>query len=213
VKVAFDEFDYGFVYRRIRSDTDENDELWTVGRVCLWPNALYTGHFEWRVPIDDENTLSVAWFVDPVPGDAPFEQQRIPYWHSPIKDEATGRWISSHTMQQDFIAWVGQGTIADRTQEHLGESDRGVIMIRRRFQDDMKIIADGGEPKGILRDESANHEVFLPRTNRRTGTPPVRMGADGYPVSTAARLLYGEPQSVREEMKAAWESMAQPAGD
>lgn len=212
-KIAFDEFEYGFVYRRVRADTDEDDELWTVGRVCLWPNALYTGHFEWRVPIDDENTLSVAWFVDPVPGDAPFEQERIPYWYSPIKDEKTGRWISSHTMQQDFIAWVGQGTIADRTQEHLGESDRGIIMIRRRFLDDVKLIADGGEPKGLLRDESANNEVYLPRTNRRTGTPSRPVGADGYPVSTATRLLYGEPTSVREEMKQAWEQMAQPAGD
>ncbi len=47
------------------------------GRVCLWPNCLYTGKFEWRVPIDDENTLHVAWFNDPVPGPEPFEQERI----------------------------------------------------------------------------------------------------------------------------------------
>ena len=86
-------------------------------------------------------------------------------------------------------------------------------MVRRRFQEDLRIMADGGDRKSILRDESANHEVFLPRTNRRTGTPSVGVGADGYPVSTAARLLYGEPQAVREEMKAAWEGMAQTAGD
>ena len=67
LKVGFDEFEYGFVYRRVRADTTEDDELWTVGRVCLWPNALFTGdHFEWRVPIDDENTLSVGWFLDSV---------------------------------------------------------------------------------------------------------------------------------------------------
>ena len=36
-------------------------------------------------------------------------------------------------MNQDFIAWVGQGAIADRTQEHLGESDRGVILMRKRM--------------------------------------------------------------------------------
>ena len=78
---------------------------------CLWPNCLFTGdHFEWRVPIDDDNTLSVGWFFNAVPpGDAPFEQERIPYWYSPIKDEKTGRWITRHVMNQDFIAWVGQG--------------------------------------------------------------------------------------------------------
>jgi len=75
-KVGFTEFDWGFVYRRVRQDTTEEDELWTVGRVCLWPNCLYTGKFEWRVPIDDEHTLHVAWFNDPLPGSEPFEQPR-----------------------------------------------------------------------------------------------------------------------------------------
>ena len=42
-RVGFDEFEFGFRYLRIREDTDEEDELWKVGRVCLWPNALYTG--------------------------------------------------------------------------------------------------------------------------------------------------------------------------
>ena len=68
LKIAFEEFEWGFTYRRVREDTTEDDELWTVGRVCLWPNCLYTGKFEWRVPIDDERTLHVAWFNDPVPG-------------------------------------------------------------------------------------------------------------------------------------------------
>jgi 5,5'-dehydrodivanillate O-demethylase len=33
-RLGFDEFDYGFVYRRVREDTTEDDELWTTGRVC-----------------------------------------------------------------------------------------------------------------------------------------------------------------------------------
>ena len=51
---------------------------WTVGRVCLWPNALFTGdHFEWRVPIDDENTLSVTWHFSRVPKERePYVKQR-----------------------------------------------------------------------------------------------------------------------------------------
>ncbi len=66
LKVDFTEFDYGFQYKRIRTDTDERDRLWTIGRVCLWPNGLFTGnHVEFRVPIDDENTLSVTWHFSP----------------------------------------------------------------------------------------------------------------------------------------------------
>ena len=92
LKVDFEEFEYGFVYRRIREGMKESDPLWTIGRVCLWPNALFTGsHFEWRVPMDDENTLSVTWAFERVPkGREPYEQGPIPSWHGPIKDPATG---------------------------------------------------------------------------------------------------------------------------
>src|SRR5437773_9656378 len=36
VKIDFSEFEYGFQYKRIRTDTSDKDRLWTVGRVCLW---------------------------------------------------------------------------------------------------------------------------------------------------------------------------------
>lgn len=49
-----------------------------------------------------------------------------------------GSWISSHIMNQDFIAWVGQGTVSDRSLEHLGASDRGISMMRRRFLKDLE---------------------------------------------------------------------------
>jgi len=34
VRVDFSEFEYGFQYKRIRTDTSEHDELWTIGRVA-----------------------------------------------------------------------------------------------------------------------------------------------------------------------------------
>ena len=149
-RLGFDEFEYGFVYRRVREDTTEADELWTTGRVCLWPNCLYTGHFEWRVPIDDENTLSVGWFLDPVPGEEPFEQDTIPCWTAPVADPVTGRWIDTHVMNQDFVAWVGQGVVADRTREHLGESDRGILMMRRKMFEQAEVVREGGEPMALF---------------------------------------------------------------
>ena len=154
LKIGFEEFEYGFVYRRILEGQSESDELWTVGRTCLWPNCLFTGgHFEWRVPIDDENMLSVGWFFDRVPNEMePFTQERIPYWYSPITEAGTGRWITTHVMNQDFVAWVGQGALSDRTQEHLGESDRGIIMMRKRMLEQAELVARGGEPKAVIRD-------------------------------------------------------------
>lgn len=168
LRLEFDEFEYGFVYRRLREGMNESDTMWTTGRVCLWPNALFPGdHFEWRVPVDDENTLSVTWSFTRVPRECePFVQERIPAWHGPVKD-ANGRWISSHVMNQDFIAWIGQGTIADRTQEHLGTGDRGVILLRQRLFDDLAAIEKGLDPKGVIRDPAVNKRLTLPVAERR----------------------------------------------
>jgi 5,5'-dehydrodivanillate O-demethylase len=169
LKLAFEEFDYGIVYRRIREGMSEEDPMWKVGRVCLWPNALFTGdHFEWRVPIDDENTLSVTWCFSRVPkGREPYVQDQIPAWRGPVRDAETGRLISSHVMNQDFVAWVGQGTIPDRTHEHLGTSDAGIIMMRQRFLKDIEAIARGEDPKATIRDPEVNRCINLPIAERK----------------------------------------------
>ena len=65
-------------------------------------------------------------------------------------------------MNQDFLAWVGQGRIADRSLEHLSASDRGIVAMRRRFFEEMDIVAQGGEPKAVFRDPSRNVRVPLP---------------------------------------------------
>ena len=169
VKVDFNEFEYGFQYKRVRQDTSEEDRLWTIGRVCLWPNALFTGnHCEFRVPIDDDNTLSVTWHFARVPTDRePYVQDKIPTWRGPIADPQTGRWITTHVMNQDFVTWVGQGQIADRSQEHLGPSDRGIVVVRRRFMNDMDAIEQGKDPKATVRDAKANECIMLPVAERK----------------------------------------------
>lgn len=168
MKVGFDSFEYGLVYRRQREDLPEDHTMWTVGRVCLWPNCFFLGdHFEWRVPIDDENTLSVSWVFSRVPTDSePYVQNEIPTWRGPIVDPETGRWISTHVINQDFIAWVGQGTIADRTKEKLGLSDRGIQMLRRELLENVEAVERGEDPKGVIRDPAINKAIVLPVAER-----------------------------------------------
>ncbi|HXJ84607.1 MAG TPA: aromatic ring-hydroxylating dioxygenase subunit alpha [Candidatus Methylomirabilis sp.] len=213
LKVGFDEFEYGFIYRRVLEGQSEQDELWTVGRTCLWPNCLFTGgHFEWRVPIDDATTLSVGWFFDRVPNERePFRQGAIPAWSSSIKNPATGRWITSHVMNQDFVAWTGQGVIADRTQEHLGESDRGVIMIRKRLLDDTEVVARGADPKGLIRDPARNECVTLPiiaRDHFVKGYPQADIdkrpgGTRGLAIGREFPFQTGQPAEVRAAFRRA----------
>ena len=203
VKVDFNEFDYGFQYKRIRTDTTEHDRLWTVGRVCLWPNGLFTGnHVEFRVPIDDENTLSVMWHFSRVPRECePYVQNSIPTWQGPIADPETGRWITSHVMNQDFVTWVGQGKIADRSQEYLAPSDRGIVMIRRRFLNDIETVKDGRDPKAVVRDpDGQSRDPIAGRRARRLhrGFPPRRTCARPVQPAATCRATSFRPGSPRK---------------
>ncbi|MBY8829389.1 aromatic ring-hydroxylating dioxygenase subunit alpha [Hephaestia mangrovi] len=191
IKLGFDEFEHGFIYKRIRNDTDESDPLWTVGRVLLWPNGFFLGnHFEWRVPVDNENTLSVSWIYAAVPENRrPYRQNHIPSWKSPIVDPETGRWITTHVINQDIVGWVGQGRITDRGRENLGQSDKGIVMVRNRFLRELDAVAAGERPKGLITDEAMNHRVTLPVANR------LSLGANAV---TAKFILHaGQPAEVR----------------
>lgn len=205
LRLRFEEFEFGFRYQRLREGTDPTHPLWQVGRVCLWPNAFFLGeHFEWRVPIDDENTLSVVWKATRVPRDCePYEQKRVPAWVGPIYDNE-GRLITSHVMNQDFVAWIGQGRIADRSREHLGASDQGIVLYRRRLQAELDNLAQGGEPKGLIRDPLRNQAVVLPVADTESafeGYTRQQILAD--PVKRMRFLSYmfqaGQPQEVQEE--------------
>jgi 5,5'-dehydrodivanillate O-demethylase len=209
LKVKFEEFEHGFNYRRVREGQEEADLNWTVGRVALWPNGFFLGsHFEWRVPIDDENTLSVAWFYMRVPKERePYKQERVPTWISPIKDEK-GRWITSHVINQDIVAWVGQGAIADRTRENLRSSDVGISMMRNRFFEEIEAIAAGRDPKGVIRDPACARAIELPNMTRGYNLNGIPLAEfDKHPLLKARlrefRHHAGQPPDVRRAFEQA----------
>jgi 5,5'-dehydrodivanillate O-demethylase len=203
LKLRFLAIEHGFNYRRVREGQSEDDRYWTVGRVALWPNGFYLGsHFEWRVPVDDENTLNVSWFFLRVPKDrGPYVQEKVPTWKSPIKDEH-GRWITSHVINQDIVAWVGQGTIADRTKENLRSSDTGIQMMRQRFFRELDAIAEGKEPGGLLRSANEAQCIPLPNMARELNTEGITLAEfEQHPFLkqrlTEFRHHVGQPPEVR----------------
>jgi 5,5'-dehydrodivanillate O-demethylase len=195
----FDEFEFGFVYRRGARQGDENPAEMSVGRTAIWPNALFSGdprscHFEWRVPVDDTNTMIVAWFVDRVPPgvELPVEK-RIVHWYAPLKDEDNGEWITTHAMNRSFVIWSHQEPIVDRTREILSATDEGVVLLRNKLFAQIRLIADGGEPKAVIRDPAQNVRLLLPftqGTERPAGEEPPRPAE--FP------FLAGQPPEVAE---------------
>lgn len=176
LRVRFEEFEYGFVYGRIRDGADEKNALWSIGRVCLWPNGFVTHGIQWFVPIDTHNTLMIQLHNFPLPGRREFAQERIPFLYELTdevlsmealtktigKESRLSAQVSRTTLRQDVMAMTGQGVVTDRSLEHLGESDRGVTMLRRRLLGNMDLVSSGRDPKAILRDPERNVALPLP---------------------------------------------------
>ena len=134
-------------------------------------------------------------------GREPFVQKSVPTWHAPVRGD-DGRWIVSHVMNQDFVAWVGQGRIADRTREMLTGGDVGISMIRNRLFADIEAVQRGEDPKAVIRDGTIAQKIALPCQLKEVLIDGIAL--DDYPryPSLQQRLggfrhLYGQPAEVR----------------
>ena len=70
---------------------------------------------------------------------------------------------------QDAMAWESQGAITDRTQEHLGHSDRGIVMFRRLLSNQTDLVRQGADPMCVFRDESEERMIGFEVFNERIG--------------------------------------------
>ena len=194
-KIGFDEFEYGIVKRRVVVGGTEEDTAWADGHPIVFPNMLRQGGsgdgtpgiggmmgpaFQIRTPIDDNNTAH--WWVACYPrleGEAGQEPEDIPVYY-PIVPELTAegqpKWdILDTNSAQDPSAWITQGQIADRTQEHLGRSDKGIILYRQMLEDNIKKVEQGQDPMNTFRD--ADENVVSVDADRATGWPALRRHA------------------------------------
>jgi 5,5'-dehydrodivanillate O-demethylase len=131
----------------------------------------------------------------------------VPTWTSPIRDDS-GRWISSHVINQDIVAWVGQGRIADRTKENLRSSDIGIAMMRQRFFEEMETVKAGRDPRGVIRSANAAQCIALPNMARELNTEGIALADFQKDPILRQRLKefrhhYGQPVEVRRAFVAA----------
>ena len=173
LKVAFDEFEFGIIKRRLLEGQSEESDDWRVGHPLVFPNMLSVGNgnddsktfsFQIRTPIDDTHTLHL-WFTAYVPPksiEVPAHLlERVPVYEVPFLDE-NGEHIVDYVDGEDIMAWVTQGPIADRSGESLGTTDAGVIMLRRMLQRELEKIERDEDPIGVLRGPRGNDPIALP---------------------------------------------------
>jgi 5,5'-dehydrodivanillate O-demethylase len=194
-KIAFDEFEYGIIKRRMVEGDSGEEEDWTVGHPILFPNTLLTGSqysytMQFRTPVDDTHTLHLSQYIFcAAPGQKPPHQAFVPYRYVPLTD-GEGDWVLNYTFNQDYMAWVTQGEIAQRDKEKLGASDRGIILFRHLLQEQVERVREGEEPMNTFRDPAANQRLSFPMERVKHGLrrrPKYRPGEAGF--STHADLI------------------------
>ena len=70
-----------------------------------------------------------------------------PWEYFPIRDEK-GEYRLDHVLVQDAMAWETQGAPTDRTQEHLGVGDEGIILLRKLLREQIEIVRKGRRAPG-----------------------------------------------------------------
>lgn len=132
----------------------------------IFPNILFvpvrTGYaMHFRTPIDDANTQVFQFRFTPTKGGAIAEQpEDAPMEFIATKDN-TGDFHLNHFASQDHMAWETQGPIADRSDEHLGEADRGVIMLRKLLREQINAVQNGHDPIGVNFDKAKDQPIEL----------------------------------------------------
>jgi len=163
VKIAFDKFEYGIYKRRLLEGEPENIDDWQIGHPILFPNTLAVGEqhrpmLQIRIPVDDTHTLHLMYVTKQREDRGP---RRTPEVIVRSLYEPDGRTIIADNIpKQDELAWVGQGPISQRTREHLGASDVGVIMYHKMLVEEMDKVARGEDPLGTVRDRAVNEPMI-----------------------------------------------------
>ena len=109
----------------------------------------------WTLPIDDETfRIYVAGRVKQS-GDIGRMRSKMngKYWWDLTEEE-------HQRYPGDYEAQVGQGAITAHSQEHFGQTDRGVVALRHLLHAQLDAIAAGRDPIGVSFDPDAPPVVF-----------------------------------------------------
>jgi len=168
VDIAFDVFEYGVYKRRLLEGQAKDSADWTIGHPVLFPALLSIGDdvrsgLHYRVPVDDTHTVQFAYSTRlREPGADP---KPIGIEYQVIFDD-NGNVIApiDTTLKQDMVAWVAQGPISDRTQEHLSSGDKGLILYHKLLNENIDRVARGEDPMGTIRDPAKNQMIAIRRS-------------------------------------------------
>ena len=176
----FTPFEYGIMKRRITPGRKRGDPPVIDQHPLLFPITLRhvfrasktTGfvlhNVQIRVPVDDSHTQVFVVYFTPNDADKSPADGDTRWEYFPIRDE-NGEYRLTEVLVQDAMAWETQGAPTDRTQEHLGVGDEGIILLRKVLREQIEVVRNGGDPLGVIRDAQKNQLIEFEVLNERIG--------------------------------------------
>ncbi|MFN0160203.1 MAG: Rieske 2Fe-2S domain-containing protein [Burkholderiales bacterium] len=127
-------------------------------RVIPSPRVGRYGRVEslgWILPIDDHHFRIFVVGRVTEPGELVKMRSRLggKLWEELTPEE-------HQRFPGDYEAQVSQGKIARHSEEHLAQSDRGIVMLRRLLEKQLASVAAGGDPAGVTFDPAAPPVAF-----------------------------------------------------
>jgi phthalate 4,5-dioxygenase oxygenase subunit len=215
---------YGYRYAGVRTTPNGHTHVRITGFCVPYMTAVASIPFRSRlsmfVPIDDENTWRISAVAQPPRnpngyggGHELFDVTNYPYEARKFTGIRGRRWTAENEYEmdrdvqrnetftgipdfnsQDLMATESMGPIYDRSQEHLGTTDRAVIRMRRILLDAAKRLAeDGTTPPALAGVEGHDFRTF--RSAEKILEPGEDwriLGTDDDPTVQEAMLTPGE---------------------
>ena len=129
-----------------------------------------------RVPIDDTHTAHIhVQFHRNEDGsltegdeDPPVEYVES-YKDIPDGVHPYARFNLRSVLSQDHMAWETQGPVMDRSREHLGTGDKGIVIFRKMLREQIEQVRRGAAPLGCVPKEKERPLIELDVINERIG--------------------------------------------
>jgi phenylpropionate dioxygenase-like ring-hydroxylating dioxygenase large terminal subunit len=107
----------------------------------------------WVVPVDDHNAMEITYVRTPDEGHNP----RLNEPSKALEGNRGGRiYEEMQRYPGDYEAQIGQRDIAVHSLEHLGVTDRGVIMMRQGLRSRIQMVQQGQDPPELQALHSGN---------------------------------------------------------
>jgi 5,5'-dehydrodivanillate O-demethylase len=168
--ITAEETEYGLMQYGTRANSVVRDTPFLMPNILYFttfrndpalPEIDWIHTMAWRVPVDDEHHTSyMVRLADVSEAVAERYRARLSENQARMADQSTTIEIGERVLRgelrmadikgrpdminlQDYVAQVGQGTIADRAHERLGRSDVGVILLRQIWARELQALAEG----------------------------------------------------------------------